>query len=315
MIIQTGMRTDIPAFYARWFANRLKAGFVLVRNPYDQLSVTRYSLSPDVVDLFAFCTKNPQPMEQYMDLLAPYGQYWFVTITPYGPEIEPGVPDKQTVLDSLRRLSDRLGPDCVGWRYDPIFVSPDYPVSRQIECFSRMAEYLGGYTRTVVISFIDLYEKVKRNFPEVRPVARQDRLALGRAMASIGREYGLDVRACGEGLELAEYGVNCGGCMTVQDYERALGCRLRPPKSKPLRAGCACLMGSYIGAYNTCRHMCRYCYANYDEATVRANCAAHDPTSPFLVGHARPEDRVHQAQQESWRDAQLSLFDLVDPPV
>ena len=111
MIINTGQRTDIPAFYAEWFTNRLKAGFVLVRNPYNPLSVTRYRLSPDVVDLIGFCTKNPAPMLPHMDLLRPYGQYWFVTITPYGKEIEPGVPDKRDVLESFRRLSGIVSPD------------------------------------------------------------------------------------------------------------------------------------------------------------------------------------------------------------
>ena len=86
MIIQTGMRTDIPAFYSDWFANRLKEGFVLVRNPYNPSAVTRYELDPSVVDLIGFCSKNPAPMLKYMDLLKPYGQYWFVTITPYGME-------------------------------------------------------------------------------------------------------------------------------------------------------------------------------------------------------------------------------------
>lgn len=96
MIIQTGMRTDIPAFYSQWFFNRLREGYVLVRNPYNQQQVTRYRLSPDVVDLIAFCTKNPRPMLSHMDVLKPYGQYWFVTITPYGKEIEPNVPDRKS---------------------------------------------------------------------------------------------------------------------------------------------------------------------------------------------------------------------------
>ena len=86
------MRTDIPAFYSQWFINRIKAGYVLVRNPYNPSSVTRYEINPDVVDLIAFCTKKPAPMLKYMDVLKPYGQYWFVTITPYGKEIEPNVP-------------------------------------------------------------------------------------------------------------------------------------------------------------------------------------------------------------------------------
>ena len=94
MILQTGMRTDIPAFYHQWFLNRIKEGFVLVRNPYNRGAVTRYSLSPDVVDIIGFCTKNPIPMLSHLDKLQAYGQYWFVTITPYGRDIEPNVPDK-----------------------------------------------------------------------------------------------------------------------------------------------------------------------------------------------------------------------------
>lgn len=101
MILQTGFRTDIPGFYSTWFANRLRAGFVLVRNPYNPQSVTRYAINPDVVDLIGFCTKNPAPMLPRMELLRPYGQYWFVTITPYGPEIEPHVPPKAQVLQAL----------------------------------------------------------------------------------------------------------------------------------------------------------------------------------------------------------------------
>ena len=166
MVINTGQRTDIPAFYADWFVNRLKAGFVLVRNPYNPRSVTRYRLSPEVVDLIGFCTKNPAPMLPHMDLLRPYGQFWYVTITPYGKEIEPGVPDKREVLESFRRLSDTVGPDRVGWRYDPVFISGDYPAERHIRAFEYMAQTLSGYTHTAVISFVDLYEKTKRNFPE-----------------------------------------------------------------------------------------------------------------------------------------------------
>ena len=133
MIINTGQRTDIPAFYSEWFANRLKAGFVLVRNPYNPQSVTRYRLSPDVVDLIGFCTKNPAPMLPYMDLLRSYGQFWYVTITPYGKEIEPYVPNKLQVINSFKRLSDLVGIDSVGWRYDPVFVSDDWPLERHFK--------------------------------------------------------------------------------------------------------------------------------------------------------------------------------------
>jgi hypothetical protein len=114
MIIQTGMRTDIPAFYSKWLLNRIKEGYVMVRNPYYPSQVTKYSLSPEVVDVMAFCTKNPAPMLPHMDILKPYGQYWFVTITPYGKEVEPNVPPKEIVMEDFKRLSDIVGVDAIG---------------------------------------------------------------------------------------------------------------------------------------------------------------------------------------------------------
>ena len=307
MIINTGQRTDIPAFYAQWFVNRLKAGFVMVRNPYNPRNVTRYRLAPDVVDLIGFCTKNPAPLLPHMDLLRPYGQYWYVTITPYGQDIEPHVPHKLQVLESFRRLSDAVGVNRVGWRYDPVLINEDWPVERHIRAFEYMAKALSGFTRTAVISFIDLYEKTKRNYPEVRAVSREERLAIGKAFVGIGRTYGMTVRPCAEGSELAAFGADCSGCMTVAMYEQALGQRLKAPRLPSARKECACWLGGDIGAYNTCGHLCRYCYANYDAETVRRNMAAHDPESPLLIGRLTPEDRVRDAKQESWIDPQIGM--------
>lgn len=302
MIINTGQRTDIPAFYSQWFANRLKAGFVLVRNPYNPKSVIRYRLTPDVVDLVGFCTKNPAPMLPYMDLLEPFGQWWYVTITPYGKDIEPNVPDKLKVLESFRQLSEIIGADRMGWRYDPIFISEEWPAERHIKAFEYMARTLEGYTHTAVISFIDLYEKTRKNFPEVQSVPGNERLRLGKAFVEIATRYGMTVRPCAEGTDLARFGADCSGCMTVAMYEKALHKNLIVPRFAPARKECACYLGCDIGAYNTCGHLCRYCYANYDAATVRHNMKLHDLESPLLIGHLLPDDEVHDAVQESWID-------------
>lgn len=308
MILQTGLRTDIPAFYSRWFANRLQAGFVCVRNPYNPVSVTRYTLAPDVVDLIGFCTKNPAPMFPYMNLLAPYGQYWFVTITPYGKDIEPNVPEKEKVMESFRELSNIVGIDSVGWRYDPILITGVYTVERHISNFENMAAALSGYTRTCVIIFIDIYKKVERNFPEARAVRPSERIEIGQAFAKIGQKYGMTVKACAEGKDLAPYGIDCSGCMTVEVFEQALHCRLDAPKRKSSRSECACYLGSDIGAYDTCGHLCRYCYANANVAAVKQNMQRHDPASPFLIGTEGPDDQIHDAKQTSWIDRQMRLF-------
>lgn len=312
MIIQTGMRTDIPAFYSEWFLNRLREGYVLVRNPYNQQQVTKYRLSPNVVDLIAFCTKNPKPMLSHMDVLKPYGQYWFVTITPYGKEIEPHVPDKQIIMEDFKKLSGLAGIDSVGWRYDPILLDREHTVEWHIAEFEKMAACLSGYTKTCVISFIDIYQKVARNFPEARTVSKNDRLIIGKAFIEIAKRYGMTIRPCAEGTDLAPYGADCSGCMTVKTFETALHTQLDVPKRKENQRNgqCACFLGVDIGAYDTCGHLCRYCYANANAELVKENMKRHDPTSPFLLGQSRPEDIIHEAKQESWIDGQMVL-DLV----
>lgn len=309
MIIQTGMRTDIPAFYSDWLINRIKEGFVLVRNPYNPIQVTRYSLSPDVVDLISFCTKNPAPMLGKMDQLAPYGQYWFVTITPYGKDIEPNVPDKDKVMADFKRLSDIAGVNSIGWRYDPILIDDNHSVQWHISEFGKMAKELSGYTRTCVISFIDIYKKVEKNFPEAHAVRHDDKITIGKAFIEIAKQYGMTIRPCAEGNELEAYGADCSGCMTVNTYETALDSHLNvPKKGRNQRNGeCACLLGTDIGAYDTCGHLCRYCYANTDPDLVRQNMRKHDPKSPFLLGGYTPDDIIHEADQKSWIDKQLRL--------
>jgi len=307
MIINTGQRTDIPAFYAEWFANRLKAGFVCVRNPYDPSQVSRYRLDPAVVDVIGFCTKNPAPMFPYMHLLRDYGQYWFVTITPYGRDIEPNVPDKHKLLEDFRHLSDTVGVNSVGWRYDPILLSARYTPEYHLRAFETIASALEGYTETAVISFIDLYPKVRRNFPEAREVPEEQRLSLGRELIGIASAHGMTLKPCAEGDALAPYGADCGGCMRVSDYEKAIGKRLDAPRKKNARAQCACYLSCDIGAYNSCLHLCRYCYANAEPEKVLAQSRLHDPNSPFLIGGYREGDRVHDVPQASWVSEQIEL--------
>lgn len=311
MILNTGQRTDIPAFYPKWLANRIKEGFVCVRNPYNPMQVSRYQINPEVVDIIGFCTKNPEPFFPYLDLVKEYGQFWYVTITSYGKDIEPVVPDKEIVIESFKYLSEKVGIDSIGWRYDPIFVDDKYTVEHHLSSFEKMAAELSGYTKVVVISFVDLYEKVKRNFPEVKSVSREDKLYLGQEIIKIANAHGMAVKPCGEGDFLEKYGADCRGCMTISDYERAIGRKLNAPKTKPSRSECACYLSCDIGAYDTCGHLCRYCYANNDTRQVAINMKNHDPNSPFLIGNYRPDDLIHDVPQKSWIEGQMSIFDFI----
>ena len=145
MIINTGCRTDIPAFYSKWFINRIREGYVLVRNPYYPNQVTKYVLEPEVVDSIEFCTKNPEPMLKYLDEIKKFKQFWYVTITPYGKDIEANVPSKDKVINSFKKLSSMLGKEFVGWRYDPIFINEEFDVNKHIEKFEYIAQELKGY--------------------------------------------------------------------------------------------------------------------------------------------------------------------------
>ena len=307
MILQTGNRTDIPAFYSEWFTNRLKEGFVLVRNPFNPTAVTRYRLDPSVVDLMVFCTKNPAPLLDSMEYLRPFRQYWFVTITPYGKDIEPNVPDKEEVMDSFIRLAGIVGPEHTCWRYDPIFLDETRTEEYHLERFSSMCGRLSGHTRTVVISFIDLYEKVKRNFPEVRTVPFEIQLHLTEKMVQIAQAHRMVLKPCGEDPRLARVGADCSGCMTQKVFEEAIGENLILPPNPKNRAECACYITADIGAYNTCGHFCRYCYANTDRKAVQLAMKLHGPQSPMLIGHPGPDDIIRDAKQVSWIDPQLRM--------
>ncbi|MBQ3335396.1 MAG: DUF1848 domain-containing protein [Eubacteriaceae bacterium] len=309
MIINTGQRTDIPAFYAKWFATRLKEGTVCVRNPFNAGQVSRYLLDPNVVDVIGFCTKNPESMMPYMDLLDGFGQVWSVTMTPYGRDIEPNVPEVGKVIESFRLLSQMLGQKAVIWRYDPIFLTQRYTEEYHLKAFRKMASLLENATDTVVISFIDLYPKVRRYFPEAKAVPENVKIRLGRQLIAIASEYGMRVKTCGEGDILAPYGADASGCMTISDYERAIGQRLKAPKLKPSREGCSCYLSCDIGAYNSCEHFCRYCYANVDRHAVLENMKRHDPRSPLLIGQLGEDEWVHDVKQVSWINRQIGFFD------
>lgn len=308
MIINTGCRTDIPAYFSEWFFNRIKEGYVYVRNPYYQNQVMKYKLTPDVVDCLSFCTKNPAPMLPRIHEIDAFGQFWFITITPYGKEIEPNVPDKEKVIEDFKKLSVAIGTEKIGWRYDPIFITNKYTLENHIEIFEKIASKLSGYTQDCVISFIDLYEKTKRNFPGVREVTREERCIIAKELVHIGEKYDIQIKTCVEGQELSQYGVDCSGCTTKPVIERAIGNSLKLHSKKSTRNGCNCLLGSDIGAYNTCGHGCIYCYANYDVQTVRNNMKLHNPNSPFLIGGNMNGDVIKDVKQESFINGQMTLF-------
>jgi len=311
MILNTGSRTDIPAYYSDWFYNRIREGYVLSRNPYNPAQITKYLLNPEVIDVIVFCTKNPFPMLDRISLLSAFDTFWFVTITPYGKEIEPYVPSKERVIGYFQKLSELIGKGRISWRYDPVFVTDQYSVDYHIERFHQMTEALSGYTEQCVVSFIDLYEKTRRNFKGIREVTYREQEKMISAFSEIAKKNELQIHLCCESASLVRDNVDADGCMSKAVLEKSLGCKLNVPQNKRARKECSCLLGADIGAYNTCGHGCLYCYANYDRKTVVRNRKLHRVTSPLLIGEVTENDVIKQAEQKTWKNGQLDFFDLL----
>lgn len=208
-------------------------------------------------------------------------------------------------------MSESVGRERVSFRYDPVFLNETYTEQYHVEKFGEFAEKLSGYTGQCVVSFIDLYEKTRRNFPGVRSVGKEQQERLIAAFSEIARKSSIFRFICAVRTAVLS------GRMWMRTvvyrslyWNVPIGCRLKVPQQKRARGECSCLLGADIGAYNTCGHECLYCYANYDSRTVRENRLQHDPRSPLLIGHVQSTDIVKDAIQRSWKDPQMSIFDL-----
>lgn len=309
MIINTGQRTDIPAFYAKWFINRIKEGYVLVRNPYYPKNVTKFILNPDVVDVIGFCTKNPRPMFNYLDLIKDYGQFWYISITGFERDLEPNVPPIDQVIEDFKYLSNKIGKNAIAWRYTPIIINDKYTKERHIKTFEYIAKSLSGYTNLVTYGFVDIYPKLEKNHPEIKDTDDKTKIEITKEFLKIAKKYNMNLRLCSKEKWLEQYGVDIKGCMRLEDYENSINKNLNIKKRMDARKGyCACLLSNDIGMYNSCPHLCTYCYANGNKNMVINNYKLHDENSPLLIGHINKDDIIKDANQESYIDKTITLF-------
>lgn len=312
MILSASRRTDIPNYYSEWLARRFRAGFLCVRNPMNFRQVSRITLNPNVIDCIVFWTKNPAPMLPYLDEYRRYMYYFQFTLTGYGKDIEPGLPDKRRILiPAFCELADRIGRDRVIWRYDPIFLSDHYTLDYHVKAFTRIAEALAGRTRRVVISFLDDYEKTKRNMKgiNIQGLTKEKMRWLAHSFAVIAGRYGMEIQTCAEKIDLSEYGITHGACIDREYIEHLLGCRLRAGKDHGQRPECRCMESVEIGSYHACRNGCRYCYANFSDGRVQARIRDFDVDSPILCGKMEPEDRITERKMKTLRENQMTLED------
>lgn len=316
MILSASRRTDLPNYYSDWFLNRVREGFLDVRNPFNARQISRISLSPQVVDCIVFWTKNPGPMLDRLGELAAYDFYFQFTLTGYGRDVEAGLPDKRQVLiPAFKRLARELGKDRVVWRYDPIFISRRYTAAYHLKAFREIAEALSGCTDLAVISFLDLYQKIRKHMErlEMEPLGNEDMLELAGEMARIAARCGMAVESCAEAVDLSAAGVGHGSCIDRKRIERLTGCRIQCRKDGNQRPECGCVESVDAGSYNTCLNGCAYCYATFDRAKVLEHRAKFDPHSTVLGNPLGPGDTVRERALQSFKLEQMSLFDDSGP--
>lgn len=303
MILSVSRRTDIPAFYSEWFFNRIKEGFVCVRNPMNRHQISRIKLDPTLIDCIVFWSKNPKPMLKQLHLLNEYMYYFQITINPYNIGLEIGVPKKDSIIETFKSISEKLGSRRVIWRYDPILLSNEIDVFYHFKYFEAIASRLSGYTDTCVISFVDQYKKTQRNLRNttVREANLNEMFILAEGIVNIASVYGINVQSCAEEIDLINFGIHHGRCIDNVLIEDLLGVKLEVIKDKNQRLECGCVQSIDIGEYNTCSHNCLYCYANYNMEMVSRNKLRHNPYSPLLIGDIVSSDIVKDRNIQSFK--------------
>ena len=292
MILNVSGRTDIVAFYSEWFMNRYKDGFVDVRNPYNPKMVSRINFKD--VDAILFCTKNPIPIMKYLkEIDKPI--LFHVTLTPYKSDIEPNVPNKTKIIEAIKELSNIVGIDNLYVRYDPIFLSDKYNLEYHKKAFEKMCYLLNGYVKQIIVSFIDDYKNVRNNLKVLilKEFSENDYKEIGINFSNSAKKYNMSVQTCFEDRNLSEYGFKIGECLS---HEMAYKITGKTYKNWTARKGgkCNCVQMVDIGAYNTCKHFCKYCYANYDEKKVNNNFKNHNLSSSMLIGKIENDDIIKE---------------------
>lgn len=312
-IISASRSTDIPAFYADWFMNRLKAGYAKWVNPFNRRS--QY-ISFEKAKVIVFWTKNPKPLMKHLNTLDKLGiaYYFQFTLNDYEDEmLEPGVPPLQERIEAFRTLSQVIGKERVIWRFDPLIITKQINVNTLLEKIEKVGSQIALYTSKLVFSFADIakYKKVqnslKRFGVEYQEFKEAEMLAAAKGIRALCDKWHIAAATCAEQIELFELGIEHNKCvddkliLKISDYSEEV-CRIlgfdnplqgelfnqQPDGSKKLkdvgqRAECGCIFSKDIGQYNTCLHLCAYCYANTSEKTVRRNAELVSSESESII--------------------------------
>ena len=293
MIICASRRTDIPAFHSEWLMNRICEGYVLVRNPVAKNVVYKVDLSLRNVDLLLLMTKDPRPIVPFIEELKEMRMNicFQVTITPYGKDIEPGVPDKADIAEAFRTISKAIGKDRTIWRYDPVILNDKFDIRYHQRKFEVLCGELSGYTDRCIFSFVEEHDKLKGfyNAGKLRNVSSDEANEIGRVLSDIASAHSIELSICCSEYDLSKYGISSRGCIDTEQM-KALGVPYEELQV-PIRDRCKCVRNIDIGEYDTCDHDCIYCYANRTPGGIRRQ-KQYNPDGEMLFGTLQRSDVI-----------------------
>lgn len=306
VIVSASRSTDIPAFYSDWFLERVKSGYSVWINPFNQ---EHYRVSFEDTRMIVFWSKNPKPLLRRLDEIEALGyrQYYFqFTLNDYVAEgLEPNVPNVEERIDTFRRLVDRIGKERVIWRFDPLLLTDKISIDVLLDRIAKIGRQLKGYTEKLVFSFIDIasYRKVQKNLAGLncRELSKEDQISFAQGLSQLNMELSLELSTCAEQVDLSAYGIKHNKCVDDElmmrlfhddaalmdfigaEYDMLDGWQIKKSKKdKGQRKACGCIVSKDIGMYNTCPHLCRYCYANFSDELVMKNCRQRFPKDDII---------------------------------
>jgi hypothetical protein len=250
-IISVSRREDIPAFRGDWFMEKIKKGYVNMVNPW-----STYTISFEKVKLAVFWSKNPRPFMKYLDSL-PFKYYFQFTLNGY-PEYELEVPPILERIETFKELSDKIGRECVIWRFDPIIISDKITEEKLLRRIEKIGNEIHNYTEKLVFSYIDPYKKLGNKFKEVPDDVK---IRISKQLIEFNKDWGLKLATCAESINLD--GIEHNKCVDPELIERICGKQrwITSTKDKNQRTECGCIQSGDIGTFKTCKHHCTYCYA------------------------------------------------------
>jgi hypothetical protein len=281
-IISASRRTDIPAFHADWFMNRIRAGRVGVGAPFGR-GLSEVSLLPEDVITVVFWTKNAASIMPHLDELRERGHCFsfLYTINNYPEVLEPRVPTVHQTMKVVEKLCESSSPGMFRWRYDTVVLTGSLDQTWHLRNFRELCAMLAPYSQTCVFSFCDYYRKTARSMAQAVPDYLEPEHSvcrdLAQKMAEIAGQRDISLACCAHDF-LVSGNVVKARCIhseallpTVDTQARREA--LQSLKGSPTRKGCGCESSKDIGAYDTCLHGCVYCYANTSQVRAATNLA------------------------------------------